>query len=74
MGVADDQLREILPAKAGIDDELFNLSDDQAFTGVFPNLQKTFPFTTIWSHGNFMGEVIGLLPNKEEAEVSVSRM
>jgi hypothetical protein len=32
-------------------------------------MRKTFPFTTIWSHENFSGEIISLLPNRAQAEV-----
>jgi hypothetical protein len=46
-----------------------SVPEDAGFTGVFPDTRKTFPFTTIWSHENFSGEIIGLLPNKEQSEV-----
>ena len=36
-------------------------------------MRKTFPFTTIWSHENFSGEIIGLLPDKEQSEVYVAQ-
>lgn len=49
--------------------DLLNIPEDNAFGIVFPDMRKTFPFTTIWSHENFSGEIIGLLPNKEQAEV-----
>lgn len=45
--------------------------EDVAFTGVFSDLRKTFPFTTIWSHDNFAAEIIGLLPNRKQSELSV---
>jgi len=51
------------------DSDLLTVPEDAAFTGVFPDTRKTFPFTTIWSHENFSGEIIGLLPNKEQSEV-----
>jgi hypothetical protein len=50
-------------------DDLLSVPEDHAFGIVFPDMRKTFPFTTIWSHENFSGEIIGLLPNKEQAEV-----
>lgn len=43
--------------------------EDVAFTGVFSDLRKTFPFTTIWSHDNFTGEIIGLLPTLAQSEL-----
>jgi hypothetical protein len=45
------------------------IPEEAAFRGVFPDMRKTFPFTTIWSHENFSGEIIGLLPSKEQAEL-----
>lgn len=72
MGRADEKLRELAAnnGSAGSEGEdLLTVPDDAAFTGIFPDLRKTFPFTTIWSHVNFSGEVIGLLPNKEHAEL-----
>ena len=71
------RLRELTSAKqsqtsgqgsAG-EDELLSVSENNAFGIVFPDMRKTFPFTTIWSHENFSGEIIGLLPNREQAEV-----
>ncbi|OXC67489.1 hypothetical protein AYX13_03998 [Cryptococcus neoformans] len=61
------QLREL--AASTEDEKLFSIPEDVAFTGVFPNLRKTFPFTTIWSHENFCAEIIGLLPNQEQSEI-----
>ncbi|KAJ9099939.1 hypothetical protein QFC21_003945 [Naganishia friedmannii] len=43
--------------------------EDLAFTGIFSDLRKTFPFTTIWSHDNFTGEIIGLLPTRSQSEL-----
>lgn len=51
------------------DEDLLSVPEDVAFMGQFPDMRKTFPFTTIWSHENFSGEIIGLLPNQEQAEV-----
>ncbi|KGB74446.2 hypothetical protein CNBG_0284 [Cryptococcus deuterogattii R265] len=51
------------------DEKLFSIPEDVAFTGAFPNLGKTFPFTTIWSQENFCAEIIGLLPNQEQSEI-----
>lgn len=51
------------------EDDLLSVPEDNAFGIVFPDMRKTFPFTTIWSHENFSGEIIGLLPNKEQAEI-----
>jgi hypothetical protein len=53
----------------GPEDDLLSVPEDHAFGIVFPDMRKTFPFTTIWSHENFSGEIIGLLPNKQQAEV-----
>ena len=38
-------------------------------TVIFPDLRRTFPFTTIWSQENFYGEIVSLLPCKEQTEV-----
>jgi hypothetical protein len=46
-----------------------SVPEDAAFRGVFPDMRKTFPFTTIWSHENYSEEIIGLLPSKEQAEL-----
>ncbi len=51
------------------ENDLLSVPEDAAFAGVFPDIRKTFPFTTIWSHENFSGEVINLLPNKESSEL-----
>jgi hypothetical protein len=51
------------------DGESMPILEDVAFTGVFSDLRKTFPFTTIWSHDNFTGEIIGLLPSREQSEL-----
>jgi hypothetical protein len=51
------------------EEDLLSVPDELAFTGWFPDMRKTFPFTTIWSHENFSGEIIGLLPNKQQAEL-----
>lgn len=67
------RIKELTSAKAAQtlqgDDDLLSVPEDNAFGIVFPDMRKTFPFTTIWSHENFSGEIIGLLPNKEQAEV-----
>lgn len=64
------RLAEITADKApdSADKELMTVPEDVAFTGFFPDMRKTFPFTTIWSHENFIGEIIGLLPTKKQAE------
>lgn len=64
------RLAEITADKApdAADKELMTVPEDVAFTGFFPDMRKTFPFTTIWSHENFIGEIIGLLPTKKQAE------
>lgn len=68
----DGTLGEAHPPLTGENDEsLLDVPEDLAFTGWFPDMRKTFPFTTIWSHENFSGEIIGLLPNKEQAELCV---
>nr|XP_018262849.1 uncharacterized protein I303_04334 [Kwoniella dejecticola CBS 10117]OBR85007.1 hypothetical protein I303_04334 [Kwoniella dejecticola CBS 10117] len=61
------RLRELAKDKG--DGQLLSVPEDIAFTGVFPDLRKTYPFTTIWSHENFSAEIIGLLPNSEQAEL-----
>ncbi|WVQ80822.1 hypothetical protein IAT38_002929 [Cryptococcus sp. DSM 104549] len=61
------RLRELASTKK--DGELLAVPENVAFSGVFPNLRKTFPFTTIWSHENFCAEIIGLLPNLEQSEL-----
>ncbi|WWD03083.1 hypothetical protein V865_001129 [Kwoniella europaea PYCC6329] len=61
------RLRELAQDKG--DGQLLSIPEDVAFTGVFPDLRKTYPFTTIWSHENFSAEIIGLLPNSEQAEL-----
>ena len=50
-------------------EDLLSVPEDTAFTGVFPDAHKTFPFTTIWSQENFNVEVIGLLPSKEQSDL-----
>nr|XP_019011068.1 uncharacterized protein I206_04376 [Kwoniella pini CBS 10737]OCF49849.1 hypothetical protein I206_04376 [Kwoniella pini CBS 10737] len=55
-------------AKDKGDGQLLSVPEDIAFTGVFPDLRKTYPFTTIWSHENFSAEIIGLLPNSQQAQ------
>lgn len=50
------------------DKELLEIPEDVAFSGFFPDMRKTFPFTTIWSHENFIGEIIGLLPTQKQSE------
>lgn len=72
--LSDRQIRELTSSKTGMpstasDDDLLSVPDDNAFTIVFPDLRKTFPFTTIWSHDNFSSEIMGLLPNREQAEI-----
>jgi hypothetical protein len=74
MTLLDRQLREITsdkrpPGSTTDGQDLLSVPEDAGFTGVFPDTRKTFPFTTIWSHENFSGEIIGLLPNKEQSEV-----
>lgn len=64
------QLRELAATKgSGADESEDSLivPEDAAMTVIFPDLRRTFPFTTIWSQENFFGEIIGLLPNKEQA-------
>jgi hypothetical protein len=51
------------------EDDLLAVPEELAFTGWFPDMRKTFPFTTIWSHENFSGEIIGLLPNRQQADL-----
>ncbi|KIR74287.1 hypothetical protein I310_01889 [Cryptococcus deuterogattii CA1014] len=65
------QLRELCARTE--DEKLFSIPEDVAFTGAFPNLGKTFPFTTIWSQENFCAEIIGLLPNQEQSEIPTVR-
>ncbi|WRT66485.1 uncharacterized protein IL334_003444 [Kwoniella shivajii] len=60
------RLRELAAAKG--ESELLSVPEDVAFTGVFPDIRKTFPFTTIWSHENFSAEITGLLPTVGQAE------
>ncbi|TXT07180.1 hypothetical protein VHUM_03350 [Vanrija humicola] len=45
------------------------MPEDAAFKGWFGSTRNTFPFTTIWSHENFIDEIVGLLPTSEEAEL-----
>ncbi|WWD17199.1 hypothetical protein CI109_101637 [Kwoniella shandongensis] len=61
------RLRELASTKN--DGGLLTVPEDVAFTGVFPDIRKTFPFTTIWSHDNFSAEIIGLLPNQQQSEL-----
>ncbi|OCF33020.1 hypothetical protein I316_05358 [Kwoniella heveanensis BCC8398] len=61
------RLRELTESKG--EGDLLTVPEDVALTGVFPDIRKTFPFTTIWSHENFSEEIIGLLPNAEQAEM-----
>lgn len=56
-------------SKNAAEGEHMPVLEDVAFTGVFSDLRKTFPFTTIWSHDNFTGEIIGLLPTPEQSEL-----
>ncbi|WVF71283.1 hypothetical protein IAT40_006086 [Kwoniella sp. CBS 6097] len=65
------RLRELTERKGESkgEGELLTVPEDVALTGVFPDIRKTFPFTTIWSHENFSEEIIGLLPNAEQAEL-----
>ena len=68
------QLRELASlaqSPVANDSELLTVPEDAAFTAVFPDLRKTFPFTTIWSQENFSGEIIGLLPSKDQSESCV---
>jgi hypothetical protein len=58
-----------MPIPATGDEDLLAVPEELAYSGWFPDMRKTFPFTTIWSHENFSGEIIGLLPNKQQAEV-----
>jgi hypothetical protein len=71
--VSDLQLRELTSCTpqgmTSGDQDLLSVPEDAAFTGVLPDSRKTFPFTTIWSHENFSGEIMGLLPNKEQSEM-----
>ena len=69
--LADHQLAELTSSKtAAVADGAFqSVAEDMAYTGVFPDLRKTFPFTTIWSHENFSQEIIGLLPSQEQADL-----
>ncbi|ODN94265.1 hypothetical protein L198_05121 [Cryptococcus wingfieldii CBS 7118] len=60
-------LKELASAKG--DSGLLAVPEDGVYSGAFPNLRKTFPFTTIWSHENFCGEIIGLLPNQAQSEL-----
>lgn len=68
---ADRQLAELTSSKtAAVADGAFqSVAEDMAYTGVFPDLRKTFPFTTIWSHENFSEEIIGLLPSQDQADL-----
>ncbi|BEJ13037.1 hypothetical protein CspHIS471_0302110 [Cutaneotrichosporon sp. HIS471] len=59
------RLREIVVGKGKDHAEI---PEDLAFTGWF-STRKTFPFTTIWSHDNFIDEILGLLPSPEDAEL-----
>lgn len=66
------RLREILAGRGNPSvntDELMNMPEDTAFKGWFGSTRNTFPFTTIWSHENFIDEIVGLLPTSEEAEL-----
>ena len=65
--LANGKLAELTSTKS----DLLTVPEDAAFTGVFPDMRKTFPFTTIWSHENFSSEIIGLLPSKEDSELWV---
>jgi hypothetical protein len=67
-----DQLKELATDRntsGKNENDLLTVPEDAAFTGWFPDMRKTFPFTTIWSHENFVGEIIGLLPNVEQSEL-----
>jgi hypothetical protein len=59
------RLREVVGGKGKDHAEI---PEDLAFTGWF-STRKTFPFTTIWSHDNFIDEILGLLPTPEDAEL-----
>lgn len=63
------RLREIVVEKG--QDHAENIPEDLAYTGWF-STRKTYPFTTIWSHDNFIDEILGLLPSPEEAELLLS--
>ncbi|KAK4683649.1 hypothetical protein P7C73_g6585, partial [Tremellales sp. Uapishka_1] len=63
------RLAELTTSKVSPSDALISIPEDAAFKGVFPDMRKTFPFTTIWSHENFIGEIIGLLPSQEQSEL-----
>lgn len=62
------RLREVMgKGKESLPSE--HLPEDLAYTGWFASRSKTFPFTTIWSHDNFLDEILGLLPTAEDAEL-----
>jgi hypothetical protein len=67
-GSQDDQQGQQGPKASQSDDELMSVPEELAFTGWFPDMRKTFPFTTIWSHENFSGEIIGLLTTRDQSE------
>lgn len=64
-------LSESKTRNSGSIDSMPGVPEDLAFTGIFSDLRKTFPFTTIWSHDNFTGEIIGLLPSQSQSELYV---
>lgn len=62
------RIREVMgKGKEAIHSE--QLPEDLAYTGWFASRSKTFPFTTIWSHDNFLDEILGLLPDVADAEL-----
>lgn len=66
------QLAEItmkIPSSSDPSHENPDIPVEAAFTGFFPEIKKTFPFTTIWSHENFSREIIELLPNIDQSEI-----
>ncbi len=61
--------RDLLKQLAAISGGPGSVPEDAAFKGVFPDMRSTFPFTTIWSHENFSGEIIGMLPSIAQSEI-----
>ncbi|RXK36927.1 hypothetical protein M231_05829 [Tremella mesenterica] len=51
------------------EDELLTVPEDTVYSGVLPDIRKTFPFATIWRQDKFIDEIIDLLPNKEQSEM-----
>ncbi|KAJ9090654.1 hypothetical protein QFC19_009512 [Naganishia cerealis] len=64
-----NKLSESKTMNLGNSEPMPGVPEDLAFTGIFSDLRKTFPFTTIWSHDNFTGEIIGLLPTESQSEL-----